>query len=332
MPETPRTRLVRGLAPLTGFAFLTAALDVFAGNQLQAQDPATVAAISFTLAALFFLGGDMLRRGPAATFRPLRDHRYDVLMINVTTAVTWLSMLYALKFLEPAIVNVVGLALGPLLTVLVSPVLRPGTKLLRTEVVISLFIGVMIAMLVWGSFTGHSAVGERSTADTAIGIALTLLTGLGSVTNVIYSKRLSDAGLKPQSVLAVRFFLMLALTWTLVAVNDHPAVGTAFLPSLMIAVVGVAAPLYLLQVGIKHTEPITASILLTLSPLFAFFLQLPDQRLTPSALTFAGVAGIVALVAISTVVRTKHDAAARAAEEAEPAEAPVRQQVRPCTG
>ncbi|MFB8277988.1 EamA family transporter [Nocardia colli] len=305
---TPRTRLAQGLVPLTGFAFLTAALDVFAGNQLQAHDPATVAAISFTLAAVFFLGGDLIRRGPAAALRPLRDNRYDVIMINVTTAVTWLSMLYALKFLEPAIVNVVGLALGPLLTVLVSPVLRPGTKVLRTEVVISLFIGVMIAMLVWGSFTGRSAVGERSTADTAIGIALTLLTGLGSVTNVIYSKRLSEADLKPQSVLAVRFFLMLAVTWTLVALNEHPGVRTAFLPSLLIAVVGVAVPLYLLQVGIKHTEPITASILLTLSPLFAFFLQLPDQRLTPSMSTFAGVVGIVALVAISTVARTKHDA------------------------
>lgn len=319
MTDSPRTRLAQGFVPLAGFAFLTAALDVFAGNQLQAHDPATVAAISFTLATIFFLGGDMIRRGPAAALRPLRDNRYDVIMINVTTAVTWLSMLYALKFLEPAIVNAVGLALGPLLTVLVSPVLRPGTKVLRTEIVISLLIGVMIAMLAWGSFTGRSGVGEVSTMDTMIGIALTLLTGLGSVTNVIYSKRLSEADLKPQSVLAVRFFLMLAVTWVLVAVNDAPGISAAFVPSLVIAVVGVGVPLYLLQVGIKHTEPITASILLTLSPLFAFFLQLPDQRLTPSVITFIGVVGIVVFVAISTVARMRHDARAAAAVTSEEA-------------
>lgn len=318
MTDVPKTRLAQGLLPLAGFAFLTAALDVFAGNQLQAHSPATIAAISFTLATVFFLGGSVLKRGAAATFRPVRDNRYDVIMINVTTAVTWLSMLYALKFLEPAIVNVVGLALGPLLTVLVSPVLRPGTTVLRTEVVISLLIGVMIAMLVWGSFSGHSAIGERSATDIAIGIALTLLTGLGSVANVIYSKRLSEANLTPQGVLALRFFLMLAVAWTLTALEDRPGVVAAFLPALVIAVVGVAMPLYLLQVGIKHTEPITASIVLTLSPLFAFLLQLPDQRLTPSALTLVGVVGIVVLVAISTVARQKHDArvAATASEEA----------------
>lgn len=71
--------------------------------------------------------------------------------------------------------------------------------------------------------------------------------------------------------------------------------------------IGVALPLYLLQVGIKHTEPITASIVLTLSPLFAFVLQLPDRRLTPSALTLAGVLGIVVLVAVGMVARTRHN-------------------------
>ncbi|HKR49997.1 MAG TPA: DMT family transporter [Pseudonocardiaceae bacterium] len=307
MIDSPKTRLNQGLLPLVGFALLTAALDVFAGNQLQAHSPATVAAISFTLATVFFLSGAIIRQGVAATLRPLRTCRYDVVMINVTTAVTWLSMLYALKYLEPAVVNVVGLALGPLLTVLVSPLLRPGTSVLRTEFVVSLGIVGLIGLLAWGSFNGHSAVGELSAVETIVGVGLTLLTGLGSVTNVIYSKRLSDAKLTPQSILAVRFFLMLAVTWTIVATSAKPGLGTAFLPSLLIAVLGVALPLYLLQVGIKHTEPITASILLTLSPLFAVALQLLDRRLTLSALTLTGVVGIVVLVAVGMVARTRYE-------------------------
>jgi drug/metabolite transporter (DMT)-like permease len=307
MTDAPKTRLSQGLLPLVGFALLTAALDVFAGNQLQVHSPATVAAISFTLATVFFLGGAIIRQGVAATLRPLRTRRYDVIMINVTTTVTWLSMLFALKFLEPAVVTAVGLALGPLLAVLMSPLLRPGTSVLRAESVVSLGIAVLIGVLVWSSFTGRSAVGELSPVETMVGVGLTLLTGLGSVTNVIYSKRLSDAYLTPQSVLAVRFFVMLAVTWTMVAASAEPGLGAAFLPSLLIAVIGVALPLYLLQVGIKHTEPITASILLTLSPLFAFVLQLSDRRLTPSALTLAGVVGIVVLVAAGMVARTRHE-------------------------
>jgi subtilisin family serine protease len=41
--------------------------------------------------------------------------------------------------------------------------------------------------------------------------------------------------------------------------------------------------------------------------LFAFVLQLSDRRLTPSALTLAGVVGIVVLVAAGMVARTRHE-------------------------
>ncbi len=318
MTQSSTRRLAQGIVPLTGFALFTAALDVYAGNQFQEHSPVTVAAISFALAAAFFLGIDMLRQGAAATLRPLRTNRYDIIMINITTAVTWLSMLFALKYLEPAIVNVVGLAIGPLITVLLSPLLRPGSSVLRVEILVSLIIGAMIGMLVWGSITGRSGIGELGRLDAMLGVGLTLLTGIGSVANVIYSKRLSDANLKPQSVLALRFFLMLAITWTMVAVSPAPGLAAALLPSAPIAVIGVAVPLYLLQVGIRNVEPITASILLTLSPFFAFVLQLPDQRLTPSVFTLIGIIGITLLVAISTVARLRHDSAAPRVEQPDP--------------
>ena len=100
---------------------------------------------------------------------------------------------------------------------------------------------------------------------------------------------------------AVRFFLILAVTWTLTGLSAKPQLAATFLPALFIAVIGVAIPLYLLQVGIKHTEPITAAIVPSLSPLVAYMLQLPVGRLKASALTLAGVLAIVILVA-------RHDA------------------------
>ncbi len=311
MTAEHRSLVVRGLAPLAGFTFLTAALDVYAGNQLQSHNPISVAAISFTLAAVFFLGGDMLRRGVRASLSPLRTDRGDVVAINVTTAVTWLSMLVALKYLEPAVVTAVGLAIGPLFTVLLNRLLRPGSSVLPAESLVSVGIFILIGLMAWGSVTGHSGVGHLGVGQAVAGIALTLLTGVGSVANVVYSKRLSEAGHSPQSVLAVRFFLMVAATWALVAFIDEPGLAGAFVPSALIAVVGVALPLFLLQVGIKHTEPITASILMTLAPLCAFLLQLPDSRLRPAPLTLAAILGITVLVAIGIVARNRHDAAAR---------------------
>ncbi|MDQ0310096.1 drug/metabolite transporter (DMT)-like permease [Kitasatospora herbaricolor] len=320
--------LWRGVAPLTGFAALTAAVDVYAGNRLQSLDPLAIAAVSFSLTAVFFLGLDIARKGLAAALRPLSAQRWDVLALNVSTAVTWLSMLYALKYLEPAVVNVVGLAIGPVLTLVFGPLLRRGTTVLRAEAVVSAGICLSIAVLVWGSVTGRSGVGAVDAGDAALGLVLTLVCGLASTGNVIYSKRLSEAGLGPQSVLSVRFFLTIVVTWAAVGLGDQPGLGAVFLPAAVIAVIGVGLPLYLIQVGIKHTEPITASLLCTLSPLFAYLLQLPDRRLTQSTLTLLCILVITLLVGVGTAARGRHDLRVREAA-ARPAPVPAGAAGRP---
>ncbi|MEU0839060.1 DMT family transporter [Streptomyces sp. NPDC005962] len=323
MTQRHTNSLHQGVAPLVAFAALTALVDVYAGNRLQSLSPLSMAAVSFTLTAAFFVGLDVVRQGAAATFRPLTRQTADVIAINISTAVTWLSMLYALKYLEPAVVNVVGLAIGPVFTVLLNPYLRKESSVLRSETAVSVGITAVIAILVWGSVTGRTGVGSVGAADAFLGIGLTLLTGIGSTGNVIYSKRLSEAGLVPQSVLSVRFFLTIGVTWAMTAISDNPRLGEVFLPAAIVAVIGVGLPLYLLQVGIRHTEPITASLLCTLSPLFAFLLQLPDKRLDVSVLTLVSIIAITAFVGVGTLTRGRHDrrvrqtAAADAAPEAE---------------
>ena len=138
---------------------------------------------------------------------------------------------------------------------------------------------------------------------------------------MVHSKRLSEAGLSPQSVLAVRFFLILAITWTLTGPSAKPQLAATFLPALFIAVIGVAIPLYLLQAGIEHTEPITAAIVPSLSPLVAYLLQLPVRRLKASALTLAGVLAIVILVARHDARNGSSSASQSAAAAADPSQA-----------
>ena len=302
---------MRGVVLLLLFAALSALVDVYAGNRLQELSPISMAAISFTLSAAFFLGLDLARRGAPATFRPLSTHRHDVLAINVSTAVTWLSLLYALKVLEPAVVNVVGLAIGPVFTVLLGPLLRRGSRVLPAEVAVSVGICGFIAVLVWASVTGRSGVGAVGAGEAVVGILLTLLCGLAGTANVLYSKRLSEAGQSPQSVLALRFFLMLAITWAMVALSDDPRLAESFVPGVVIAMIGVGLPLYVLQVGIKHSEPITASLITSLSPPFAFLLQLPDQRLRTSPASLVGIVGITALVAVGVLARGRSDRRSR---------------------
>lgn len=131
---------------------------------------------------------------------------------------------------------------------------------------------------------------------------------------MVYSKRLREAGLSPQPVLAVRFFLILAVTRTLTGLSAKPQLAATFPPALFIAVIGAAIPLYLLQAGIKHTEPITAAIVPSLLPL-------PAGQLKAPALTLAGVLAIVILVARHDAGNGSSSASQPAAAAADPSQA-----------
>jgi drug/metabolite transporter (DMT)-like permease len=302
------TNTARGLPLLFGYALLSAVVDVYAGNRLQQVNPISTAAVAFSLAAAGLLGIDIARRGAAAALRPLRTHRRDIIAINVVTAVTWLTLLYALKYLEPAIVSVVALALGPALTILLGPLLRRRTSVLAAEVAVSAAILVLIAVLMWGSAAGLSGLRDMDAGRAALGLGLAAVCGLACTGNIIFSKRLSDAGLRPLPALALRYFLTIIVCWGLTTTIDQPGIGAAFLPGVVIAVLGVALPHYLCQVGIKHVEPITASLVDTLSPVCAFLLQLLDGRLHPSGLSLAGILGITALVGFGVLARSRNEA------------------------
>ncbi|WP_234995704.1 DMT family transporter [Streptoalloteichus hindustanus] len=292
------------MLPLLAYAALTAAMDVYAGNRFEKVSTAALAAISFTATMVFFLAVEWRRRGARQLgVGVVSAHRRDLVAINITTAVTWLTTLYALNYLEPAIVNVIGLALGPVITVLAGPLLRRHSTVMTTEVLVSVGICVLLGALVWGSFTGRSGLSDVTAGDALIGLALTVVCAVGSAFNIIYMKRLSDAGCDPGSVLATRFLLMSAVAWVLVALEDNADLSTALVPGLVVAVIGVGLPVYVLQIGIRHTEPITTSLLVSLSPLFAFAMQLADGRLRFSLFTLGGVACVVALVAVGAVVR-----------------------------
>lgn len=88
------------MLPAVAFTFLAAAVDVYAGDRFQTANPATVATIAFSAATCVFIGIEVGRHGVSA-LRPLRTHGRDVIAINVTTVVTWLTIYFSLKYLNP---------------------------------------------------------------------------------------------------------------------------------------------------------------------------------------------------------------------------------------
>src|SRR5450756_2283924 len=112
-----------------------------------------------------------------------------------------------------------ALALGPAIMVLAGPRLRRRGTVMRVEITVSAAICVLLGMLTWSSFSGRSGLGSVSAGHTAVGVVFTLICAAGSAVNIIYMKRLDDAGCYPSTVLATRFILMSVVSWVLVAVS-----------------------------------------------------------------------------------------------------------------
>jgi drug/metabolite transporter (DMT)-like permease len=287
-------------------------VDVYAGHSEQPLDPGVVAAVAFTLTAAIFLVplSRERARGSRATAGQARQgsHPRDLVALNVTTALTWIALLYALKFLEPAVVNAVSLAVGPAITLLAGPLLRRGSAVLTAEAGVAIAVLATIAVLCWGSADGLTSIGHIGLGRGLTGLALTFLSGFGSAGTFIYAKRLSEAGVGPVVVLSSRFWLTAAASWVLAMASHLPRLGASLLPGLVVAVIGVAAPACLLQLGVRYTEPITVSLLDNLAPILTYLLQLLDGRLRPSAFSLCGILAITCLIAGGVAARARHDA------------------------
>ncbi|TCO59552.1 EamA family transporter [Actinocrispum wychmicini] len=300
----------RGVYPVIGYAFMTAVVNVYAGAVFQTLSPVTIAAISFTLAGLVFLTLGTIRLGPGV-LDPLRSHPREVLALNVTTAAAWLTVLFSLKYLEPAVVGVISLAVTPVFLALAGTWLRRGHPVVLAEIGASVGIFALIVVLTWGSVTGHSAVGDIGFRSAVVGVALAVVSGLASAGNIVFSKRLSENGYSPSSVMSVRFFLMIVVSWAAVGVTPRPAVVESLGPGLVLAVISVVVPLYLLQISVKHVEPTTVSLLICLGPAFTIGLESLDPRLHVAPLSLLAVLGITVLVAVGVLARHRAEIRAR---------------------
>lgn len=305
--------LGRGLALLLPYPVLSAVVDVYTGHTEQPLDPAVVAAVAFTLTVAIFAVPRTSKTRPAKAPPGERcgDHVGDVAALNLTTALTWIALLYALKFLEPAVVNAVSLAVGPAITMIAGPLLRRGSAVLTAEAGVAIAVLAVIAVLCWGSADGLTSVGHIGLSRGLTGFGLTFVSGLGSAGTFIYAKRLSEAGVRPTAVLSSRFWLTAAASWVLAAASQLPRLAQSLLPGLVVAVIGVAAPACLLQFGVRYTEPITVSLLDNVAPVLTYLLQLLDGRLRPSAFSLAGILAVTCLIAGGVVARARHDAQAR---------------------
>ena len=129
---------------------------------------------------------------------------------------------------------------------------------------------------------------QGTESTTILGLAAVATSGASITISLLICKRLHDSGIGADTVTAVRYLALIAIA-ALVVLNKGELRGIDSASGLTVLAVLATAliviPLFVLQIGIARTAPLTAHVLRALGPIFVFAAQQLDGRLTYSAPT-----------------------------------------------
>lgn len=193
-----------------------------------------------------------------------------VLKINISTAIIWLSIFFALKYLTPIIVLSIYYGVITVTTV----ILTWKEKKDRHEVIFDLIVSIFLMCLLIIMIVDH-LIHLKSLQQALIAAVITIIAGVAGSYNNIFAHSLYKHKFTASYVLAVRFYLALVITGTLLLIT-HTSINVSYdlIPSvIIIAFFTIAIPIFLLQKGIERIGPKFVSFLMPLIPVTAFFVQ-----------------------------------------------------------
>ena len=288
---------------ILAFVILSAFRDVFFSGALRSAPFFAVAVVAFTTCTAAFLVVALCER--QRTLRVVfADWRTFVLM-NASTALAWLCYFQSLRYLEPALANVLHAGLGPLTVMAMGAVgwhIVDAGRLTRIEALCQAAMAACLLGLVAAALAGMSA--REGGMQALIGCAYVVVSGVAITIATLYAKRLHDAGASAAAVVATRFLGVLlagvvALSLGAPQARAAVAASATWLALGPAAFMFMAVPIYLNQIGVKLASPLTVRVLLALGPVFLISLQTAVGGLALSQYSLAGVTAycVIALAA-----------------------------------
>lgn len=287
------------------FTLSQAFRDVYFGSVFQRFEFFAVLALAFSLSTAIFAVVTLMRA--PGDFQKLHREIGTILAANITTATAWSCFFFALTYLDPAIVNTVHSAMGPLTLVLLGACgvrLAKPDPIGRIECVGYVGIAGSVAALWWVVIAGYSGLPVTNLIASITGLALLSVSGASITVSLLYCKRLQDLGVGPDTVTTVRYVMLIVLAAGVVFWRGkHGGIDTmmGFTTLSLAAATLIVLPLYVFQLGIGRTTPLTAQIIRALGPVFVFALEQFDGRLHYSLPALACILVYSASVLLSNI-------------------------------
>ncbi|WP_326756657.1 hypothetical protein OIE73_38360 [Streptomyces hirsutus] len=226
--------------------------------------------IGFAASAVIFNAVLMLRgRGLGGRDRHRARRRSGTarltLLMNLLTAVTFLSFYLAISQIPSALASTVETAMGPVAVLLIGAAAhrRRPTQGAMAGALLLVLLGLALA---WRLAPVRS--GPPGSLWATVGaLLLVVVAGFGAAGLALVSSALGRAGVGPTETTARRFHLTYAIAGLLL-LRDGNWADTGLHPALLAgaAVCAVTVPLFLLQIGLQRADPLVSMTLLTALP------------------------------------------------------------------
>lgn len=309
------------------FTLSQAFRDVYFGDVFQRYDFFVIILIAFSLSTAIFAAVTLIRA--PRDFAKLRGHMGAITAANTTTAIAWICFFFALTYLDPAIVNTIHSATGPLTVVVLGAcgiALAKPKPIGRIEYAGYAGIAASLFALWWVVIGGYSGLPAASLGVSITGLALLSVSGASITVSLLYCKHLQDCGIGADAVTAVRYIVLILLAGAVVFWHGRTGIATAHeAVTLSVATTAlIVLPLYAFQLGIGRTTPLTAQVIRALGPVFVFALEQSDGRVHYSLPTLVCILAYSASVIVSNIAhgwsedrerdQTAHQSALRPAQ------------------
>ncbi len=294
------------------FACLASVRDVYLGGLLQRLHPLDFTLAAFGLCTLLFFPAAVART--PESLRILARHPALLFWVNATSALAWIAFFYALRAIEPSIVQLLFSGVGPLSVLWIERCL-PGAPtsgaLARGErTVLSGLLGavVLAAAVV---LAGQSAMGPQPIAIAALGVALAVMSGVSISVSTMLCRQLNDRGVSPTALVGVRFLGALGVAAALRGGADGPGLDGAVWSAaglggvLVAALLLIVLPIFVNQIGISLASPLTVRVVVAVGPVLILALQVVEGRLSPSAYSLTAALIYAVFAVAATLVRRR---------------------------
>ncbi|WP_241611771.1 EamA family transporter, partial [Rosenbergiella epipactidis] len=213
-----------------------------------------------------------------------------ILILNITTAGSWVSFFFCIKYLEPAVASAIITGLSPLITIYISPLFF---KKEPHEYKLFFILGITFSSILLAavSFFEGKLTYNYSSSKILIGIIMAIVCSMFSILSNIFSRKLSDKGCLSSSIMAHRFYITVLITiiYSFMLSGYTGIIDTLSPQIAILSIIGIIIPLWCLQYGIKSLPPAKVMVFISINPVFTFFFQFFDPRLSPSLTTFSSI-------------------------------------------